>query len=908
MRYLCVLLLSASACLAINFTHGQAARAEIGQPYFAAGIIAASQTILGAPSGLAYANDTLFVADSNRAGASPINNRVMIYKNLSSQFPDPPLIPPNQGGRCPVCGGTASIVLGQPNFENTDANTSQNGLSLPTAVATDGNILVVADTNNNRVLIWNSIPETNNAPADVVVGQTNFTNWGTSVPPTATSLRGPQGVWIQDGKLYIADTQNHRILIYNSIPTTNGAAANLVLGQPNFTTFVQPDLTQADQDATATNLLNPVSVTSDGTHLFVADLGHSRVLIWNSLPTQNQQPADVVIGQPDMVSSTPDNAYTGTAASYAGQTFQETPVMCKVSNGKDANSNPTYPPLCDGLLSFPRYVLSDGNWFFIADGGNDRVLVYYHIPTKNGEFPDIILGQPNGFTDVSNADTDSLATPMSLAWDGRNLFVTDTYNERVLIYRTDDPNVPVNSVRNAASLEVYAEGTITLGGSINPGDAVTVTIDTADYVYTEVKGDSFTSIVQTLVAKINAGTGDPNVIAIADTSAQEIDLIARAPGTTGNNVTYSTSLSTNAQITATTAGANLTGGENTAQVAPGTLIVINGKNLSESSETDPGTGQYAPTELAGTQVFIDGSPVPVTSVTPTQITAQVPMFGGDSESASLYVQTSHADGPPTTSIAVPVDIVPENPGIYAGTGTDPRLATAMHGSQYANGLVSVDGTVNAGDIGTITISGRSYSYTVVSTDTLTSITTALAAAVNTDPEVSGYPAGAFTRVVLQARTPGKAGVGIVFSATVAAASGSTTAAKLLLTAIGQTSGSNTILCCPNTGHVSAANPAVPGETIIIYATGLGELATANASYVTGRRYDGPVAQPFSFVSSLAGGKTANVVTATPLPGGVGIWEVELQLSSGLTTDENTDLTIAQDVYVSNVVRIPVQAP
>ena len=902
------MLLSASACLAINFTHGQAARAEIGQPYFAAGVLGGSQTVLGAVSGLAYANDTLYVADSNRAGGSPINNRVMIYQNLSSQFPDPPLVPPNQGGRCPVCGGTASIVLGQPNFENTTANTSQNGLSLPTAVATDGNILVVADTNNNRVLIWNSIPQASNAPADVVVGQTNFTNWGTAVPPTATSLRGPQGVWIQDGKLYIADTQDHRILIYNKIPTANGAAADLVLGQPNFTTFVQPDLTQANQDATATNLLNPVSVTSDGTHLFVADLGHSRVLIWNSLPTQNQQPADVEIGQPDMVSSLPDNAYTGTAASTSGQDLKETPVMCKVSSGLDANDNPQYPPLCDGVLSFPRYVLSDGNWFFIADGGNDRVLVYYHVPTKNGQFPDIILGQPNGFTDVSNADTDSLATPSSLAWDGRNLFVSDTYNQRVVIYRTDDPIVPVNSVRNAASLEVYSDGTITLGGSINPGDSLTITIDTATYVHTVVKGDSFTTIIQDLVAKINAGTGDPNVSAVANTSAQEIDLIARKPGATGNSVTYSTTLSTSAELTATTAGANLTGGQNTAEVGPGTLIVINGTNLSESSETDPGTGQYAPMELAGTQVFIDGSPVPLTSVSPTQITAQVPMFGGDSESATLYVWTSHANGLATTSVAVPVDIVPQNPGIFAGTGSDPRLATAIHASQYANGLVSVDGSVNAGDIGTITVSGRSYSYTVASTDTLTTITSELAALVNTDPEVKAYPAGAFTRVVLQARTPGKAGVGIVFSGTVAAASGSTTAAKLLLTAIGQTSGSNTILCCPNTGHVSAANPAAPGETIIVYATGLGELATPNASYVTGRRYDGPVAQPFNFVSSLAGGKTANVVTATPLPGGVGIWEVELQLDSGLTTNENTDLTIAQDVYVSNVVRIPVQAP
>lgn len=85
------------------------------------------------------------------------------------------------------------------------------------------------------------------------------------------------------GSLYIADTQNHRVLIYNTVPTANGAAADLVLGQPNFTTFVEPDISQAKVDAKATNMLNPVAVTSDGVRLYVTDLGHNRVLVWNSI-------------------------------------------------------------------------------------------------------------------------------------------------------------------------------------------------------------------------------------------------------------------------------------------------------------------------------------------------------------------------------------------------------------------------------------------------------------------------------------------------------------------------------------------------------------------------------------------------------------------------------------------------
>ena len=94
--------------------------------------------------------------------------------------------------------------------------------------------------------------------------------------PDATSLRGPQGVWIQNGELFIADTMNDRVLIYNSIPTANGAAADIVLGQPNMTTWVQVNIADQNTNAAANNMLTPVSVTSDGTRLFVTDLGYNR--------------------------------------------------------------------------------------------------------------------------------------------------------------------------------------------------------------------------------------------------------------------------------------------------------------------------------------------------------------------------------------------------------------------------------------------------------------------------------------------------------------------------------------------------------------------------------------------------------------------------------------------------------
>ena len=903
MKYFCLFILGVAACVAADFTTGQAARGIIGQITFTRGDPTASQIVIGGVGGVAYANDTLFVADSNRVSASPINNRVLIYNNVSALFPAQATEPPHQGLRCPVCGPKANLVLGQADFAGTDPAAGQNGLQLPTAVATDGKVLVVADTNNNRVLIWNSIPTSNNTPANVVVGQSDFTTTSTSVPPTAKSMRGPQGVWIQNGKLFIADTQDHRVLIYNAIPTSNGAAADTVLGQPNFTTFVEPDLTQAKQDATADNLLNPVSVTSDGTRLYVTDLGHHRVLIWNSIPTQNQQPADVVLGQPNMTSAIPNNGFSGTPATTAGQTGQESPVLCTVSNGTDSNSKPTYPSLCSATLSFPRYALSDGTWLFIADGGNDRVMVYRQVPTANGASADIILGQPDGLTDLAGDGTDQVATPLSLAWTGQDLFVADPYNRRVAIYSLAEPRIPLTGVRNAASLDIFAVGTVTFTGTIHTDDQVTVTIGGKDYTYKVVKNDTFANIVNTLVGSISAGAGDPNVIALGDTATQSIYLTARKAGSAGNGITLTTKLSSGAQLIATASGSTLSGGQNAAQVAPMSLVTIFGTNLSDGSGSDSGKGKYAPNEIAGTRVYIDGNRAPLLYVSPTVINAQIPLPYADTTSVSLYVWTRHADGSVTATTPVPVTIVAQNPGIFAGGGNDPRPGVVYHGTPFANALVSVDGSINVGDVGTITIAGnRAYTYTVKSGDTLTTVTAGLAEAVNKDPQVSAYVAGAFTRVVLQAKQPGQAGVGITFNASV------NSGAKLLLTPIGKapSSGTGQVLCCPNTGKVTGSNPAIAGETITVYATGLGLLTTPNASYATGRRYDGPAAQPVAFVSSLAGGKTANVIEASPFPGSVGVWQLQLQLNSSLPDEPLTQLTIAQDVFVSNIITFPVK--
>jgi uncharacterized protein (TIGR03437 family) len=927
MKYISLFFLCAAVTCADDFTTGQAARLVIGQVTFTQQDSNSSDTIVGGVSGLAYAADTLFVADSNRVGASPSNHRVLLFQNVSGQFPSP-TADLQDNRKCPVCLGTANVVLGQPDFTTTTENiaANQSSLRLPTSVASDGVHVVVADTNHNRILIWNRIPTSNNAPADVVVGQPDFTH--TSIPgnlPNAKAMRGPQGVWIQNGKLYVADTQYNRVLIFNKIPTSNGAAADVVLGQPNLTTFVEPDLTQQTSGATAANLLNPVAVSSDGTRLIITDLGFNRILIWNTIPTASGQPADVVIGQPDMVSAVPNNSFSLVAGDL---TLKETAVLCPTSNGIDTNNNPTFPPSCNATVSFPRFALSTGSRLFVADGGNDRVMVFNTIPTQNAPSADFIIGQIGGTVNQASDAADSLRTPMSMAWDGTNLYVSDAYNRRITVYSIGENTIPFTGVRNAASFDIKASGNVAFGlaATIAAGDSVDINIGGvsgtdstgaatitggADYSYTLVATDTIDTIISALVAKINganSGTGDPNADAFPDLTTGLLLLTAKASGTDGNIVTYFATVkpattSSTASITATTAGATLSGGGDAASIAPGTIVSVIGSNLSFGTATADLTQDTLPTKLAGTEVFINGIAAPLEFVSPTQINAQLPWELNDTTSVNAYVRSQRADGTVIVTTPVAVTIVTANPGIFTQPGTNPVQGVVLHASSNASGIVSVDGTATANDAATVTIEDRTYTYTVQTGDTLDTIRNGLVSLINGDPKVTATASGVFDRILLQARVQGPEGNGIIYGASANAS------ATVVMTAIG------TQLCCANVANspVTPDNPAISGELIIVYATGLGLpiLTGDNQPFiVTGTNFPvgGPVTAPVSSVNSIAGGKTADVISATLLPGSVGNFQVLLHLNPDVTSDPFTQLTIAQDVFVSNVITLPVVNP
>ncbi|MGO9452904.1 MAG: hypothetical protein ACLQDV_17985 [Candidatus Binataceae bacterium] len=99
------------------------------------------------------------------------------------------------------------------------------------------NRIYAADQSTNRVLAWNnSASFTNGAPADLVLGQSDF--YSINSAAGAAGLNAPYGVAVDSaGNVYVADQGNNRVLEYNtpfsscsSLPCI-GLAATVVFGQ-----------------------------------------------------------------------------------------------------------------------------------------------------------------------------------------------------------------------------------------------------------------------------------------------------------------------------------------------------------------------------------------------------------------------------------------------------------------------------------------------------------------------------------------------------------------------------------------------------------------------------------------------------------------------------------------------------
>jgi hypothetical protein len=464
---------------------------------------------------------------------------------------------------------------------------------------------------------------------------------------------------------------------------------------------------------------------------------------------------------------------------------------------------------------------------------------------------------------------------------------------------------------NSASLAIYAFGTVAISGTITPGDVITVTINGTNYTYTVVTNDTAETVVAGLVAVINgsnSGAGDPFVIARQLVGFGTIQLIARVAGTAGNSITLAATVSTDATESVVPSDTQLDGGGTASTLAPGTIVAIEGTGLADGIATTSPTAQNLPIDLGGVEVYVDGIRSPIMYVSPTQINAQIPYEVIDANSSSLYVRTVHADGSVTVIDAIGLPMASDNPGIYAMSGPEPRVAYAYHGSSYATGTIAVNGTIEPGDIASVNIEDRSYTYEVQNSDTLFSIRDALIELINANPGevVVATAAASFEFIRLRAKIPGPEGNGITFNGSSAGPTAGSTGAVSI-------SATNTALCCANVegAPITLANPAQAGETIYIYGTGLGLVTpeSAKEAIVDGGAYNGPANNTASSpVSALTGGSTATVFSGGLAVGLIGIYQIVLEVNSTIVTNPFTQVTISQDIYTSNIVTIPVYQP
>jgi hypothetical protein len=273
----------------------------------------------------------------------------------------------------------------------------------------DGNRvkLFANDRLNHRVLIFNTIPQDATALPDVVVGQANFIS-GTANAGAGTSAVGfNENVHMSvcsNGKMFVADRNNNRVLVYNRVPTANGTAADFVIGQPDFSTNTAA--------TTANGLNHPYAAYCMANKFFVVEQGNHRILVFDPIPTASNPAASYVIGQPDFV--------TGTSG-------------------------------CTAItLNSPYEILRHGDTFFVADGGNHRVLRFDSIPTATGASAAAVLGQVDLMSCLANkglaSPTDkSLNFPNALAAKGNLLAVSDHTNNRTMFF-----DLPITTDQSAS--------------------------------------------------------------------------------------------------------------------------------------------------------------------------------------------------------------------------------------------------------------------------------------------------------------------------------------------------------------------------------------------------------------------------------------------------------------------------
>ncbi len=336
---------------------------------------------------------------------------------------------PEKGAYLVIGQGEGTTVMSNRGADDPGDNT----LSAPQDVCKYGDMLFVSDRGNHRVLVWDRFPEESGECASVVLGQEDFGDclenrgFSTTLDEMTSGLGDedldgftiskaeedtvsmPAGLCVIDGKLYVADSGNHRVLRWDGLPSEDGEVPGLVMGQDNL------EENEANRRGLvgSGSLFYPMGICSgDDQHVFVADKDNHRVLIWKKVPFSDGWNADISLGQSHMDERQPNRG-----------DFENV----------QADS-----------LSFPTGVFFDAEEerIFVVDQGNNRVLIWNSLPRETGQAPDVVIGQkdfvsrePNAGKGARRACPEGMYFPTDVVCGHTGLFVSDTGNNRVLYWK-----------------------------------------------------------------------------------------------------------------------------------------------------------------------------------------------------------------------------------------------------------------------------------------------------------------------------------------------------------------------------------------------------------------------------------------------------------------------------------------
>lgn len=399
-----------------------------------------SASTLCGPSGLALdSGGDLFAADGN-------NNRVLEYKTpLTTDL-------------------IADVALGEPDFTHTGETIDPASLNAPDQIALDpvSGGIVVADNVNSRVLGWRHASTfTSGAPADLVIGQADFYSGQvnrTGGTPSANTLWVPSGVaFDSNGNLYIADTDNSRVVEYNTpfaacsgVFPCVGGSPNLIIGQSS------PTVSTCNQvfsnPPSASTLCQPTQVALDSFgNLYVADGGNNRVVEYNTplkataVAGSGDTAADLVFGQ----------GATGTGSEFT------------TSNCNRALTALTATSMCDPL----GVGVDPDNNVYVADTTNDRILEYNETVSATiapvNVTANAVFGQNGSFTNnlLLVPGANSLFLPNGVSFDAAgDLYAADQGDARMLEFFT-----PLSVTATAGSGDTNADVVWGQGGDMFVG-------------------------------------------------------------------------------------------------------------------------------------------------------------------------------------------------------------------------------------------------------------------------------------------------------------------------------------------------------------------------------------------------------------------------------------------------------